>query len=186
MNLYVGAEPGLEWLHRIRVDDILWQGVPDDNASRVEWILVALDMAEWLDETLVAVPAGWSGPDDRSIRLDTTRHTEHLDCSSPEPSLLKAFQLEVMELLRCFPVDSLQWWTVRLCAEQPLLHWCGSCWYDPKQLRHTVLQLWTNQAFVTGGSDLAGAGWQIPPKESNGTPKYLALFVNWSVCPWMV
>ena len=49
----VGADPGLEWLQRINVDDILWQGVPDDSASRVERVLIALDMAEWLNKTLI-------------------------------------------------------------------------------------------------------------------------------------
>ena len=48
----MGADPGPEWLQRISVDDILWQGVPDDNAGRVERVLVALDMAKRLYKSL--------------------------------------------------------------------------------------------------------------------------------------
>ena len=95
----VGADPRPEWLQRSSVDHILRQEVPDDNAGRVERVLIAVDMAERLYETL-CMSSGcsswwmeWTG-----WQVDQVwHHTEHHNCPSPEPSPLKAFQLEITE-----------------------------------------------------------------------------------------
>ena len=161
----MGADPGPEWLQRISVDHILRQGVPNDNAGRVKRVLVALDMAKRLYISL-RMSYGCC-----SSRMEWTRwqvdqiwhHTEHHDCPSPESSLLKAFQLEITEN-SCYAA-----FLSIVSSDEP----CGSALNSLDCVNvglvgmipngWGILQLWTNQALVTGGSDLAGAGWQIPP-----------------------
>ena len=143
--------------------------VPDDNTDRIERDLVALDMAKRLYKSLRMSSCCCSWWMDWSAwQVDQVwHHTKIHDCSSPESFLWKAFKLEVVEH-SCYatfrsevssdePCDSEL--NSLCCVNVGLVDMFPNGWH--------ILQLWTNQAFVTGGSDLAGAGWQIPPKESN-------------------
>ena len=165
----MGANPGLEWPQRIKVDGILWQRVPEENAGRVERVLIATDMVKWLNETLrVSSSCCCCWMEKSAWQVDQVwHHTEHHDCPSPESSLLKVLQLKVAEQSRYTafllivssdePCSSVL--NSLYCIDLGLVGMIPNDW--------GILQLWTNQAFVTGGSDLAGAGWPITASERN-------------------
>ena len=129
-------------------------------------------------------------------------HTEHHDCPSSEPHLLKAFQLEIAEHSCNAAFLSI------ISSDEP----CGSTLNSLDRVNvglvgmiqngWGILQLWTNQSFVTGGSDLAKrqddkfrlrkatvllaffvmvfVWWPQDSLASIVTPKYLSWSVNWS------
>ena len=75
-----------------------WSQIPGGNASRVERVLVALDMAETLYKRCLS--SGFSSWWMEWIwwQIDQVwHHTEHHECPCPESSLLKAFELKVVE-----------------------------------------------------------------------------------------
>ena len=122
-------------------------------------VLIAFVMAELLNETLHVSSSccscwmEWS-----AWQVDQIwHHLEHHDCPSPESSVLKAIELEVAEH-SCYAA-----FLSIVSSDETCSSALNSLYYIDVGLVGMIpngwgiLQLWTDQAFVTDGSDLAGA-----------------------------